>query len=108
MKTLRIISIILRCIIALFILLFSIATFMGKSYMQTLALFVPMGLTQLTNTSIFMLSAASMYPFQFVKNSVIKWAIGEDEYVNRKSSHLVAVEHAERINQEISNFLKLK
>jgi hypothetical protein len=31
-----------------------------------------------------MLSIASMYPFQFVRDRVTKWALGEDEYVNRK------------------------
>ena len=51
---------------------------------QSLALFGPMGLTQLTNNSIMMLSIATMYPFQFVRNAVTKWALGEDKYCNEK------------------------
>ncbi|KPL13843.1 MAG: hypothetical protein AMS26_12900 [Bacteroides sp. SM23_62] len=51
---------------------------------ESLALFGPMGLTQLNGGSIMMLSIASMYPFQFVRDRVTKWALGEDEYVNRK------------------------
>jgi len=51
---------------------------------ESLALFCPMRLTQLTNKSIMMLSIASMYPFQFIRNFVTKWAISEDDYVNQK------------------------
>ena len=51
---------------------------------ESLALFGPMGLTPLTGKSIFMLSVASMYPFKFIRNYVTKWAIGNDEYCNRK------------------------
>jgi pimeloyl-ACP methyl ester carboxylesterase len=51
---------------------------------QSLALFGPMGLTQLTAKSIMMLSIASLYPFDFVKDYVANWALGDDEYVNQK------------------------
>ncbi len=51
---------------------------------EKLALFGPMGLTQLTGGSIFMLSAASLYPFQFVRDEVTKWALGEDKYCLQK------------------------
>lgn len=50
----------------------------------SLALFGPMGLTQLTNGSIFMLSVSSMYPFQFIRNKVTIWALGSDEYIHHK------------------------
>lgn len=48
---------------------------------EKLALFGPMGLTQLTGTSIMMLSLATMYPFQFVRDYVMRWALGDDDYV---------------------------
>jgi pimeloyl-ACP methyl ester carboxylesterase len=51
---------------------------------ESMLLFGPMGLTQLTKGSIIMLSAASMYPFQFIRDAVAKWALGEDEYCNEK------------------------
>lgn len=51
---------------------------------ESLALFGPMGLTQLTGKSILMLSLASMYPFQFIRNWVAGWALGDDEYCRRK------------------------
>ncbi|MBN1183656.1 MAG: alpha/beta hydrolase [Bacteroidales bacterium] len=41
-----------------------------------LALFGPMGLTQLTKGSIAMMAISSMYPFQFLRNAVADWAIG--------------------------------
>ena len=59
-------------------------TYYYPEKVESLALFGPMGLTQLSGKSIFMLSAASLYPLQAVRNSVTKWAIGNDEYVNRK------------------------
>ena len=43
-----------------------------------------MGLTKLTSSSVFMISVASMYPSQFIRNRVTKWAIGEDKYCNDK------------------------
>lgn len=46
---------------------------------ESLALFGPMGLTKLSNGSIMMLSLASMYPFQFIREYVTKWALGSDE-----------------------------
>lgn len=51
---------------------------------ESLALFGPMGLTQLTGKSVMMLSIATMYPFQFVRDRVTRWAIGEDPFVNEK------------------------
>lgn len=48
---------------------------------QSLALFGPMGLTQLSGKSFMMLSIASMYPFQFVRERVMRWALGDDDYV---------------------------
>ena len=47
----------------------------------SLALFGPMGLTQLSGKSIMMLSIATMYPLQSIRDRVIRWALGEDEYV---------------------------
>jgi pimeloyl-ACP methyl ester carboxylesterase len=41
-----------------------------------LALFGPMGLTQLTNGSIAMMAISTMYPFQFLRDAVADWAIG--------------------------------
>jgi pimeloyl-ACP methyl ester carboxylesterase len=51
---------------------------------KTLVLFGPMGLTPLSGKSIFMLAVSSMYPLQTVRNSVTKWAIGDDSYVIEK------------------------
>ena len=51
---------------------------------KSLALFGPMGLTQLSGKSIFMLTVASLYPVQPVRDYVAQWAIGNDEYINRK------------------------
>ena len=51
---------------------------------ESLALFGPMGLTQLSGKSIFMLAVSSLYPLQPVRNYVTKWAIGSDKYVNQK------------------------
>lgn len=51
---------------------------------ESLALFGPMGLTQLSGKSIFMLAVSSMYPLQPIRNFVAKWAIGNDEYVIQK------------------------
>jgi len=43
---------------------------------EKMVLFGPMGLTQLTNTSIAMMSLATMYPLQFLRDAVADWAIG--------------------------------
>lgn len=51
---------------------------------ESLALFGPMGLTQLSNGSIFMLTVASMYPFQFIRDKVAVWALGTDSYCHEK------------------------
>lgn len=47
---------------------------------KSLALFGPMGLTQLTPKSIMMLSITTLYPFQFIRDIVTKWAIGDKEH----------------------------
>ena len=49
---------------------------------ESMALFGPMGLTQLTGNSMMMLSIATMYPFRFVRDWVARWALGEDAYVH--------------------------
>jgi pimeloyl-ACP methyl ester carboxylesterase len=51
---------------------------------KSILLFGPMGLTKLTNGSIFMLSAASMYPFQAIRNKVANWALGTAPYCHEK------------------------
>lgn len=48
---------------------------------ESLALFGPMGLTQLTGKSFMMLSIASMYPFGFVRDAVTHWALGKNQRV---------------------------
>jgi len=48
---------------------------------EKLALFGPMGLTQLSGKSIFMLGAATMYPLDCVRNSVTQWALGDSRQV---------------------------
>jgi pimeloyl-ACP methyl ester carboxylesterase len=48
---------------------------------KSMALFGPMGLTQLTGGSMMMLSIATLYPFQFIRNWVTTWALGENEYI---------------------------
>ena len=52
-------------------------TYYHPERVESLALFGPMGLTQLSGKSIMMLSVASMYPFQFVRDRVTKWALGD-------------------------------
>lgn len=51
---------------------------------ESLVLLSPMGLTPLTGGSIFMMSVGSMYPFPFIRRAVTTWAIGSDDYCNRK------------------------
>ncbi len=48
---------------------------------EKLALFGPMGLTQLSGKSIFMLGAATMYPLDYIRNSVTQWALGDSQQV---------------------------
>jgi len=48
---------------------------------ESMALFGPMGLTQLSNKSFMMLSIASMYPFQFIRDKVTEWALGDSPAV---------------------------
>lgn len=50
---------------------------------RSLCLFGPMGLTQLSGKSIFMLSVSSIYPFQFVRDWVSRWALGDDESIDQ-------------------------
>jgi len=52
-------------------------TYYYPERVESLALFGPMGLTQLSGKSIMMLSVASLYPFQVVRDLVTKWALGE-------------------------------
>ncbi|MDX1284474.1 MAG: alpha/beta hydrolase, partial [Draconibacterium sp.] len=59
-------------------------TFYYPERVESLALFGPMGLTQLSAKSFALLSVASMYPFEFIRNYVTKWALGTNEYVNQK------------------------
>lgn len=49
-----------------------------------LALFGPMGLTQLTNGSVAMMALSTMYPFQFFRDAVAKWALGSDPACHMK------------------------
>ncbi len=51
---------------------------------EALALFGPMGLTQLSDKSYMMMTIPIMYPFQFVRDYVKSWAIGNDPYVNKQ------------------------
>lgn len=51
---------------------------------SSLCLFGPMGLTQLSAKSIMMLSISSMYPFQFVRERVSRWALGNDEVTHQR------------------------
>jgi len=48
---------------------------------KSLILLGPMGLTQLSDNSIMMMSLPSMLPLKFIRKPVIKWAIGDDKYV---------------------------
>jgi pimeloyl-ACP methyl ester carboxylesterase len=43
-----------------------------------MALFGPMGLTQITTGSIAMMTLATMYPFQWIRDIVANWALGRD------------------------------
>ncbi len=49
-----------------------------------LALFGPMGLTQLTKGSIAMMGLSTMYPFQFLRDAVADWAIGTAPVCHQK------------------------
>jgi pimeloyl-ACP methyl ester carboxylesterase len=50
----------------------------------SLALFGPMGILPLSAKSIFMLSAASLYPLDGVRNRVAHWAFGDDPYCHER------------------------
>lgn len=47
---------------------------------ESLVLFAPLGLTKLSGKSIFMLSVASLYPLNFVRDRVTRWLFGTDTY----------------------------
>jgi pimeloyl-ACP methyl ester carboxylesterase len=49
-----------------------------------LALFGPMGITQLTNSSIAMMGVATMYPFDFIRDIVAQWALGTNPACHQK------------------------
>jgi len=51
---------------------------------ESVALFGPMGITPLSNKSVFMLSAASMFPSDFVRDKVVYWAFGSDSYCHER------------------------
>lgn len=48
---------------------------------KTLSLFGPMGLMPLSNSSVMMMALPSMYPFKFLRENTLKWAIGTDPQV---------------------------
>lgn len=49
-----------------------------------MALFGPMGLTQLTSGSVVMMGLSTMYPFQFMRDIVANWALGHDHGTHLK------------------------
>ncbi|MFC1888132.1 alpha/beta fold hydrolase, partial [Candidatus Cloacimonadota bacterium] len=51
---------------------------------ESLTLLGPMGIMPLSGGSIFMMSIASMYPFQWIYDKTRLWALGSDGYVNSK------------------------
>ena len=61
-----------------------VLAFYHPEKVESLLLFGPMGLTQLSKGSIFMMSVGSMYPFKFIRKAVTHWAIGHDNYCNQK------------------------
>jgi hypothetical protein len=71
-----------------------------------MALFGPMGLTQLTRGSVAMMGLATMYPVQFLRDAV---AMGMDYPDIRieilDSGHLIAVEKKDPVNLRLSAFL---
>ena len=48
---------------------------------EALLLFGPMGLTPLSGGSVMMLSISTMYPFQFIRDRVTRWALGDSRAV---------------------------
>lgn len=61
-----------------------IALTYAKKYpkrVKSLVLLAPMGLTELTGNSIWMMSVGSLYPTPLVQRRVTHWAIGKDSYV---------------------------
>ncbi|WP_340115041.1 alpha/beta fold hydrolase [Maribellus mangrovi] len=59
-------------------------TYFYPQKVEKLALFGPMGITQLSGASYFMLSLATMYPFGFIRDWVENWAFGADQNVHQK------------------------
>jgi pimeloyl-ACP methyl ester carboxylesterase len=51
---------------------------------ESIILSGPMGLTPLSGKSIFMLSVASLYPLNFIREKVAYWAFGDDRYCHEK------------------------
>jgi pimeloyl-ACP methyl ester carboxylesterase len=49
-----------------------------------MALFAPMGLTPLSRRSVAMMGLSTMYPFQFLRDAVAKWALGTDPVCHKK------------------------
>ena len=58
--------------------------FYHSDKVSKLALFGPMGLTQLTSGSIAMMMASTIYPFQFMRDAVAKWALGTSPVCHEK------------------------
>jgi pimeloyl-ACP methyl ester carboxylesterase len=65
--------------------------FIGLSYayyyperVESLILLGPMGLTQISASTITMMTLPTMYPFQFVFDKTRLWVLGNDNYVNSK------------------------
>ncbi len=50
---------------------------------ESLILMAPMGLTKLSNNSLFMLAVGSLYPLEGIRQSVVHWALGSDDYVHQ-------------------------
>jgi pimeloyl-ACP methyl ester carboxylesterase len=51
---------------------------------ESMVLIGPMGITPLTGNSIFMLSAASLFPLNFVRDKVTYWAFGDDPVCHKR------------------------
>jgi len=65
--------------------------FIGMNYayyyperVGSLVLLGPMGLTQISGATITMMTLPTMYPFQFVYDRTLTWALGSDKYVMSK------------------------
>ena len=65
--------------------------FIGMNYayyhpdrVKTMILLGPMGLMPLSDSCILIMTISSMYPFPFIKNKTIPWALGNSNYVLHK------------------------